>query len=142
MARNFLALVAGLIALVLGLVVVDVVSRSAFPVALELRSNDPEHLRAMFAALPTSTVVVLVAAWFIGPLVGALTARWIGTGRWPLWTIVGLSAFCVAIMVAVLPMPAMLQVAWVAAPIVAGLIAHHFGPTRRRVAAIEPIDTV
>lgn len=130
--RNFLALLAGFVALVIGLMVVDLLSRSAFPIAIELNTNNPERLRAMFAALPFATKAILIVAWFIGPLAGALTARWIGTGRWPLWAIVGFSALCVAIMVAALPMPAVLQVAWVAAPLIAGLIAHHFGPVRRK----------
>lgn len=138
--RNFAALLAGLVVLVLGLFVVDILSRSAFPAGLRLNTNDPEALRAMFAALPVSSKLVLIAAWFIGPLAGALTARWIGSGRWPLWVIAVLSALCVAVMIAVLPMPAGLQVAWVVAPLAAGLIAHHFGPTRRTPAEL-PSDT-
>lgn len=130
MARNIAALFAGLIAAIIALVIVVLITGRAFPVAAEVNARDPDQIKAVFAALPLHVKLLIMLAWFIGPLAGTLTAKRLGTASWPLWTIAALFAIYVGLTVSVLPMPAWMQFGSVAAPVLAGLIAHHFGRSR------------
>jgi uncharacterized membrane protein YhaH (DUF805 family) len=142
MARNIGALFAGLVAGLVALIVLVVIIGEAFPVAARINPSDPNQIKAAFAGLALHVKLLIVLAWFLGPLAGALAARRIGTASWPMWSFVILFALYVGLTISVLPMPGWMQAGAVAAPLIAGLVAHHYGPRPRRDAGDEPQQDV
>lgn len=140
MARNLAALLAGL---VVGIVVafivvvpiaVALIVGSDIAVGSKADLQSPGHVWAVFVNLPSHMKLLVILVWLLGPLVGGLVAKRIGTHVWPLWGIVALFAIDAVRTVISLPLPLWVQAVWVAAPFVGGLLALRIGSSRRPAA--------
>jgi purine-cytosine permease-like protein len=128
--RSVAAIIAGLIAGFIGLALVSVIGEAVFPTNIAVNLRDPAQIKASFAALPLALKIVTTLGWFATGLVGGLVAKRISGRIWPVWTVAGLFALYVVVNIAVLPMPAWMQAASLAAPLLGAAIAHHYGPGR------------
>lgn len=140
MARNLAALLAGLVAgIVVAFVVVvpiavALIVGSDIAVGSKADLQNPGHVWAVFIALPSHMKLLIILVWFMGPLVGGLVAKRIGSAVWPLWGIVALFAVDAVRTVLSLPLPIWVQAVWVAAPFLGGLLALRLGASRRAAA--------
>lgn len=138
--RSFAAIVAGIVAGFIGLMLVAVVGEAVFPTSIAVNLRDPAQIKAGFAALPVSLKIVTTLGWFASGLVGGLVAKWISGRIWPVWTVAGFFALYVMANIAILPMPAWMQAASLAAPLLGAALAHHYGPGRRVSRDLDEAD--
>jgi hypothetical protein len=116
-------LLAGLIALVVGIMAVGVIG--GMFVSVEAPTDPIQSPQATVAALgsaPTGTKIVLVLSWFIGAFAGAAVAKRVARLSWPGWVLAGALAVLLATTFLV-PLPVWMQILAVLAPLAGGLLA-------------------
>ena len=74
MARNFLGVVAGIIAMWLLVQSIEYLSHVLYPPPPGLNPTDPEGIRRYIAIAPAGAMAMLLAAWLAGSFVGGWTA--------------------------------------------------------------------
>lgn len=121
MLRIVGSIIAGAIAAFAAVWLVELVGHLVFPLPGEL---DPRHPEAM-PSYPLVAKLIVVLAWFLGPLAGAWVARGFGGPRWAVWLVAVLVACGSIFNIIMVPYPAWMQIAAVVAPLLGGLIAAH-----------------
>ena len=116
MARRILGTIAGIFVAMLVVGVMDYISWMLVPDASTVNAQD-------FAAVPTKAKIVMALGWFLATLLGGLLAvritRWAASA----WIIAGLIlAACLYNGFTIPGVPLWMQIAGVAAPLLAGLI--------------------
>jgi hypothetical protein len=129
--------IGGIIAgLIVGLLVTILVATIALRFTLTLPpgldATDTNALLDTLAGMPTGAQLTLAAAWLVGALAGAWTARRISGLGWAAWVVTLLVTAYVLLNTLILPMASWMQVVWIAAPLVGGLVGNHLA--RGRVA--------
>lgn len=125
--RIFLGIVAGIVAALVTQVGVDIVTNKLYPVALTDMWDRAQVAEAM-AARPTPALLLTVAGFFLGALVGGFIARRIAAADWTAWVPAGLLAAMSLIIVFAYQMPAWAWFATLAAPLIGGMVSRHIGP--------------
>lgn len=72
--RSALVLLAGVVAAVLVVVLVDTLVGSMYPLPEGTDLNDPASMRAAIAAMPTAAFALLLGGWVVAAAVGAYLA--------------------------------------------------------------------
>lgn len=134
MLRNIGGVIAGLLVGVVAMMLIAMLGGMLFPTDVRVDPSDSAQISAAFDASPTGAKLVIILSWFTAALAGGAVAKLISGERWAAWTVAALFALYVLASVFVLPMPAWMQVLAVAAPLIGGWIASHFG---RRTAAAD-----
>ena len=119
-------IIAGLIADVVVTILIGFVGMLAtYSVPPNIRPGDTNALLDTLANMPIGPLLALAAAWLIGALAGAWIARRISGRGWAAWVVTLLATLYVVLNAWILPMPSWMQVVWIAAPLVGGLIGNH-----------------
>lgn len=122
MLRIFLGIVAGVVLAFVVITALEMVSYVAFPPPAGLDPADPEDVKRIVAAAPMAAKVWVVFCWFAGVLAGGWLARRLSRTGWAGWVIAGLIAVGGIANVLMIPHPLWMQIAAVAAPLLAGWI--------------------
>jgi uncharacterized membrane protein len=122
--RGFLGIVAGLVAVAVTMMLVSLVGSSLVPSVPAINTSSMEAIKETYAGLGTETWLLMLASWFLGSLAGAAVAKKIAGRSWAAWTVAGLILAYLLLTVLMLPMPGWMQVAALAAPVVAGFLAN------------------
>ena len=88
MIRKILAIVAGLVAAFLIILLVEGVDERLYPVPADLDTTDAAALGAYVFAMPLAAKLLVVAGWLLGALGGVWLCLRISDRRWTGWIIV------------------------------------------------------
>jgi hypothetical protein len=105
MLRSILATLAGIIAVFLLVLGIEMIGHSIWPPPPGLDPTDPESVRAAMAQAPLGALVVVAVAWVVGAFAGAWLASRIAERRWPAYVIGGLTAVSSAANLVMIPHP-------------------------------------
>jgi len=128
--RGVLGILAGIVAVAATMMLVSLIGSQLVPEVPAVNANSIESIKATYAALGTETWLLMLLSWFLGALAGAAAAKKIAGRSWAAWTVAGLILAYLLLTVLMLPMPLWMQVAALAAPLVAGFIANRLIPER------------
>jgi CBS domain containing-hemolysin-like protein len=112
MGRIVLGILAGLLAMAAIVGLVEVAAHSLFPLPSD---NSP---------IPIGVLILVLAAYFLGALVGGMVAARIARRRWTAWAIAAIVAVGAIWSMFMIPHPQWMQIAAVVAPLLGGAIAH------------------
>jgi hypothetical protein len=119
-------IIAGLIVGLLVTILVGTIAlRFTMTIPSGLDATDTNALLDTLAGMPTSAQLTLAVAWLAWALAGAWTARRISGRGWAAWVVTLLIALYVLLNTLILPMASWMQVVWIAAPLVGGLLGNH-----------------
>ena len=119
MARTIGGILAGIVAMLAVIVAIELAAHQFFPVPAE-------------GAVPLGIQLLVPAAYFLGAMAGGALAARISGRAWAAWGVAAVVVAGAIWSMFMIPHPQWMQIAAVAAPLVAGLLAGHFG---RRVSA-------
>jgi hypothetical protein len=121
-------IVVGLVAATLVTILVGFVGLLlTLKIPANVRPDDMGAVIDTLANLAIGPLSALAIAWLFGALAGAWSARRISGLGWVAWIVILLVAVYVLLNTLILPMPGWMQVVWIAAPFVGGLIGNHLG---------------
>ena len=126
MSRIILGLVAGAVAAFASVFLIEAIGHAVYPIPADLTSGNREQMAALIRSLPPGALAFVVGAWFAGALVGGAVAALIARRRWAAWFITALVALASIVTTFMIPHPEWMQVSAVIAPLLGGLLAHHF----------------
>ena len=106
--KGFLALLAGIVAAALVMMLVGFVGTSLYPLHVPADPNDRQALIEGLGAAPVGAQIWVLLAWFLGTFAGAAVAKMIAGAAWPGWTIGGVLAAILAFIFFV-PLPVWMQ---------------------------------
>ena len=133
MGRLIIGIVAGIVAALACILLVQFVGHQIYPVG-EFSLRDEEAVAAMIASLPVGALLFVVAAWLLGAMVGGAVAARLTGRTWAAWLIGALVAVAGIANVMMYPHPVWMQVAAVVAPAVGGLLGGHLAGRRTAAA--------
>ncbi|MBV9372695.1 MAG: hypothetical protein JO276_03820 [Sphingomonadaceae bacterium] len=121
-------IIAGLIVAMVVTILVGIIGlRFTFSVPSNVDAGNAQALLDTLGGMSAAAQLTLAAAWLLGGLAGAWVARRIAGAGWPAWIVTLLVAAYVLLNTLILPMPGWMQVVWIAAPLIGGLIGNHLG---------------
>lgn len=135
--RGILGIVAGLIGVAVAMMLVSFIGAQIISTAPAVNTSSVAEIKATYGGLSTEARLMVIASWFFGVLAGAAIAKRIAGRPWAAWTIAGLFEAYLLLNVLMLPMPGWMQVAALAAPLLAGLAANHLVANRVTVTVEE-----
>jgi hypothetical protein len=138
--RGILAIVSGLIAVAVTMMLVSLIGSQLVPSVPAVNTSSIEAIKSTYAGLGTETWVLMLLSWFLGTLAGAAVAKKISGRSWAAWTIAGLILAYLLLTVVMLPMPDWMKVAALAAPVLAGYLANRLIPERPASPSEEAAD--
>lgn len=131
-------IIAGLIVGLLVTILVAIIAlRFVLTVPAGLDPRDTNALLDTLAGMPTGAQLTLAVAWLAGALAGAWTARRISGRSWAAWVVTLLVTLYVLLNTLILPMVSWMQVVWIAAPLIGGLVGNHLARGRVAPAAVS-----
>lgn len=119
MLRTVMAVVAGMVALVLVVALVEMLGHVVYPPPPNVDMTDPDQLNAMIGQLPTGALVSVVMAWALGSLAGGFVAHRVAN-RHRLMAALIVGGIMLALVIAnllMIPHPAWMTVAGLALPL-------------------------
>lgn len=128
--RVVLGILVGVVVAIVCVFAIEFVGHMVYPPPAGLDLSDPEGAARLIAGLPAGAFAFVLAAWFLGALVGAFTANRIGRSAVAGWVVV-LVVICGGIysMLAI-PHPAWMWAAGIVLPLAAAWIAQRLaGPS-------------
>ena len=128
--RGVLGILAGLVAVAVTMMLVSLIGSQLVPSVPAVNTSSIEAIKEVYASLGTETWLLMLLSWFLGALAGAFVAKKIVGRSWAAWTIAGLILAYLLLTVLMLPMPGWMQVAALAAPLIAGFLANRLVPDR------------
>ena len=132
MARLIGGLAAGLVAAFALIFLIEMIGHAFYPLPSDLVLVDPEQAARVIVGIPLAANLLVMLAWFVGALAGALAARRISGRDWAGWAVASLVAVAGIANILMIPHPVWMQIAAVAAPLFGGLIAHHLPAGARK----------
>lgn len=133
MLRKILAVVLGVLAAVVVILVVESLGHYLFPPPPDIDMTDREAVRAMAASMPAGAFLTVLAAWTLGALAGGVAAILVSPGRpWPAWVVAGVVLLFAILNMAMIPHPLWMMIAaplllagagWLAGRLLAGPVA-------------------
>ena len=128
--RQVLGAVLG-IAVAVGVVfLVELIGHAALPVPTDYDPMTEDGAARYLREAPIAAKLALVFAWFVGALAGGWIAVRVGGRAWLAWIVAGVIAAGGIANIMMIPHPLWMQVAAVAAPLLAGWIASRIGRPR------------
>lgn len=119
MLRTVMAIVAGMVALVLVVALVQMLGHFLYPPPPNVDVTDPDQLNAMIGELPIGALVSVVIAWALGSLAGGFVAHRVAN-RHRLTAALSVGGLMLALVIAnllMIPHPAWMAVAGLALPL-------------------------
>jgi hypothetical protein len=130
MARLIVGIVAGILAAFATVWIVDLAGHALYPLPSDLNIRDFEAVGAYIQSMPPGALAFVVVAWFAGALLGGLVAALVSERHWTVWLIAGLVAAAGLVNILMIPHPALLQIAAIAAPLLGGFVASQIARSR------------
>lgn len=130
--RGFMGIVAGLVAVGIVMTLISFIGAQLIPTG-PADASSVDAIKATYESLSTAARWMIIASWLLGVLAGAALAKRIIGRPWAAWTVAGLFEAYLLLTVLMLPMPGWMQVAALAAPLLAGLLANHLVANRIEV---------
>jgi cytochrome c biogenesis protein CcdA len=137
MLRTIGGILLGVVAAFAAIWCVEMVGHIFYPIPSDVTLNDGARLRDFIRSMPVAAQLFVLAAWFLGALVGGLVAALVSRRRWTAWLIAGLVAIGGLINIFWIPHPELLQVGSVVGPLLGGLFASQLA--RRSLAGPAPL---
>ncbi|HYD12816.1 MAG TPA: hypothetical protein VEC11_08205 [Allosphingosinicella sp.] len=134
--RAFLALLAGLVAGALVMMLVGYVGTSIWPLHVPTDPNDRQALIEGIRTAPAGAQISVLLAWFLGTFAAAAVAKAISGYAWPGWTIGGILAALLAFIFFV-PLPVWMQTLAPISPLLGAAAGDVFVKGRKAEAAGE-----
>lgn len=128
MLRIAASVVMGTLAAFAVIALIELAGHFAFPLPEDVNLRDPEALAQAMPSIPLPAKLIVVFAWFAGALAGGLVARRLDGRWWTPWPVAGLVVLAGLLNILMVPHPAWMLFAAVAAPLAGGLAAAHLGP--------------
>ncbi|WP_420434589.1 hypothetical protein [Hyphobacterium sp.] len=111
MLRLILGIIAGLVAAVFTVMLVEMVGHMIFPPPEGVDVSNPEQLAAIMHEIPLGAKIGVLVAWALGIFVGGLVAIRISKRNWTAW-VVGLAVLAMgAVTMMMIPHPLWMMVA-------------------------------
>jgi hypothetical protein len=101
----------------------EAIGHSVFPPPPGIDLTDPAQLAAIMDRIPLGAKLWVVASWGLATLFGGLVAAMVSRRAWTPWVIAGLVAVAGVATVLMIPHPAWMKAAAVAAPALGGWLA-------------------
>ena len=105
MIRLILGIVAGLIAAVFTVALVEALGHMIYPPPPGVDVTDPAQLSAIMSTIPLGAKIAVLVAWANGILVGGAVAIIIARKTWPAWLVGGAVLLMGAITMYMIPHP-------------------------------------
>ncbi len=121
MLRSILAVLAGLVAAWLTIMLFEFASMRAFPPPPGIDVHDPVQLTQLITQMPVAALGLVLAGWVVGALDGGIVARLIARRRVPVIIVGAAVALGALLMVTMVPHPMWMTIAGVLLPIPAAL---------------------
>jgi len=123
--RKFLGVVVGIVVAMLTITLVEFVGHAVYPPPPGLDLTTPEAMATYVTALPVGAMLFIVAAWFLGALVGGWTALRISGWAVATWIVAAVIAAGGIYNATQIPAPLWMQLSTVLAPALGGWAALH-----------------
>ena len=128
--RMFLALFGGVVAAFLCILAIEGIGHAFYAPPSDLNLAQPDDQARLMAAMPTAVKAMVLFAWFLGALVGAVIAnriaRWSAAG-WIVALLVVAAGIATMVMI---PHPAWMWAGGIVLPLMAGWIAARWSTPR------------
>jgi len=111
MVRIILGIIAGLIAAVITVALVEMLGHVIYPPPPGVDVSDTAHLIAIMTTSPLGAKIAVLIAWAIGIIVGGAVAIMIGKKTWPAWFVGGFVLLMGAITMYLIPHPLWMVIA-------------------------------
>lgn len=121
--RLIMATLAGLIAAILVVGVVETLGHTIFPPPDGIDATDPADQARLMEVIPFGAKLAVVAAWFLGALAGCALAAYVGRRILPGWIVAGFMVLASIWTTQMFPHPTWMIVAAVVLPIIGKLLA-------------------
>ncbi|UIP05614.1 hypothetical protein LY632_07760 [Erythrobacter sp. SDW2] len=121
--RAVLATLAGLVAAIATVGIVEMTGHTIFPPPGGLDVTNPADQARLMDVIPLGAKIAVVAAWFLGALAGCAVAAWLSRSIKPGWIVAGFLVLGGMYTTQMFPHPVWMVVCAVALPIVAKLLA-------------------
>lgn len=121
--RGIIAGIVGVLVAGITVGLVEAIGHMIFPPPADLDLNNPDDLERLMSVIPLGAKIAVLVAWFIGALVGALVAGWIGKGPKPGWVVAAFMIVASVVTTQMFPHPVWMVVGALVLPIVAKLLA-------------------
>ena len=121
---------AGIVVAFLCVFAVEWVGHALYPPPPGLDINDPADQARLMAAMPASAKAMVLAAWFVGALLGAWTANRIALRNLAGWIVAVLVIAAGVATMVMIPHPAWMWAGGILLPLLAGWIAGRTGGRR------------
>ena len=136
MLRIILGLVCGVVIAMCLISGLEFIGSQVFPFPAGVDPYDRKALEAAVAQMPLAAELFLVVGWAVGAAIGGAAANLVARRRWPAWVVGALVALGSVANSFMIPQPLWLDIAGVAAPLLAAwLVSRVTGLPRPPVAA-------
>jgi hypothetical protein len=126
MGRKIGAAIAGLVLAFVAMMATSFVGGRFYPLPVDTGISDPiQRMAESFSYAPLGAQLFIALSWFVGGLVGAAVAKSISRDGRVAWTVGAIVTVITLANIFLLPMPAWLQIASVALPLIGTMIANH-----------------
>jgi hypothetical protein len=105
MIRLILGIIAGLIAAVITVALVETLGHMIYPPPPGVDVTDPAQLSAIMSTIPLGAKIAVLVAWAVGILVGGAVSIIIARKTWPAWVVGGAVLLMGAITMYMIPHP-------------------------------------
>jgi hypothetical protein len=121
--RSVLATLAGLVAAMVMVGIVEMMGHAIFPPPEGLDVTNPADQARLMDVIPLGAKIAVVVAWFLGALAGCTVAAWLSRSIRPGWVLAGLLVLGGMYTTQMFPHPVWMVVCTVALPIAGKLLA-------------------
>lgn len=128
--RAVLATLAGLVAAMVTVGIVEMTGHAIFPPPEGLDVTNPADQARLMDVIPLGAKIAVVVAWFLGALAGCAVAAWLSRSIKPGWVVAGLLVLGGMYTMQMFPHPVWMVVCAVALPIAGKLLADRLLVTR------------
>ena len=111
MIRIILGIIAGLIAAVITVALVEMLGHLIYPPPPGVDVSDPEQLSAIMSTIPLGAKIAVLIAWAVGIIVGSVVAMLISKKPWSAWIVGGFILLMGAITMYMIPHPLWMVIA-------------------------------
>ncbi|MFO1169730.1 MAG: hypothetical protein U1E49_02035 [Hyphomicrobiaceae bacterium] len=134
--RSVLGAIAGLVASVVIVLVVESIGHLLFPPPPGMDLSNPAALATLISQLPFGALAFVMLAWIAGAFGGGAVAAWIARRSWPAWVVGVLMLAGGVWSMIVIPHPVWMQVGLVPATLLPAWLAGQIWSTPRRRGAL------
>ena len=130
MVRIILGVIAGVIVGVITIMLVQALGHVIFPTPADINLSDPDVLAVSMDRVPLGSKLMVVLAWFAGPLAGGVVGGRVAQTRWASWIPGGLTGVGLVLNAFAIPHPLWMLVAGAAGIAAGAYLADRFGAPR------------